>query len=86
MSRKKVVFIISGFTSLIFILLTVLGGLYFQVSGLKEFCYIFHVIPFGLSYTEGLNAWVYLYYIALWFFVSLGMYIVINTYLIVNNK
>lgn len=78
--RNKKLVICSGLIGVLFVLTTVWGAFYKNISGFSDFCYVFHLVPFGLSYTEGVSIWVYLYYIILWFLISLVIHFFINSY------
>ena len=53
--RNKKLVICSGLIGVLFVLTTVWGAFYKNISGFSDFCYVFHLVPFGLSYTEGVS-------------------------------
>jgi uncharacterized protein YycO len=47
------------------------GAYYSHISGLLEFSFMFHLIPYGIGFTGGTSILSFIYYIILWLLLSL---------------
>lgn len=63
---------IPALLSLIFIVLTgLIGGDTIPIPFLQQFCFMFHLIPFGIGFAGGDTYQIILYYLVLWLVLSL---------------
>lgn len=73
--------VISTSIAALFLILT--AQIAFQALGtvadiLYTFCFVFHVIPFGILYSGGSEVYILLYYTLLWVVMSLALYLMLN--------
>ena len=84
--KKLKLYILSGFISVIIILLTRWIAINSNISILSEICFYFHAIPFVIEFLEGITILVILYYFILWVIMSLFLILIIKSYESAKNK
>jgi hypothetical protein len=79
--------LMSGIIAFIFITLTGWNGLHAHTPFIWEYCFVFHLIPFGIGFSGGQFIYIILYYILLWLILSLFIFCVISAVnRLINHK
>ena len=78
--RKYTIYISSGIVSAIWLLLTGWISLGHQISYLFDFSFLFHLIPWGIGFSEGTTIWFYLAYLLTWVVLSFLFIPIVKVY------